>query len=486
MILGDDFLFSLHQFIISTLCLFFLYFAWRDQAALTYDRLHHVSLKVVGPLFVGLFIGTYLLLLYEWGSLGIVLSFAFALLIALSIFDPKYAVSFFIFLLISRPWEIFQDQMMNSMPRDIFILCFLSFIGHKIVRKRFYFQWNVTNSFVLAFAIWTFFSAIPSEQATNALNNYEDIFSKGIIVYFLIVNVVDKKEYILPIQSALVLGITEKAIMAFYNSFFLGKVADGDRLTSVGILENSNDIAAIMILVIPFTLSFLKGIKNSVVRYLIGLIIFSFYCSLVWESKSRGAVLGMGALAVTWFCLKSRNKKLAMYIVLIGLFLGLGAMSLIQRNSDDVEGSTANRKIYWLAALNMGVRNPLLGVGYYSYHLNLLRYTNGHVGTEGQFKTAHSTWLLAMAETGIVGFVFYMGIWIFSLRSAWAMRVEHPEFILAILSYGTAITFLSHTYMLYPYILLGLTVASGEFYLKKEELAPEVGLEAAIISKGLF
>ena len=65
------------------------------------------------------------------------------------------------------------------------------------------------------------------------------------------------------------------------------------------------------------------------------------------------------------------------------------------------------------------------------------------------------------------------------------MRNEHPEFILAMLSYGTAITFLSHTYMLYPYILLGLTVASGQFYLKEEVKVPTKGLEAAVLAKGL-
>lgn len=485
MITGDDFLFTLHQFIISTLCLFFVYFAWRDQAAKTFDRLEKVKLKVIGPLLIGIFLGVFMLLLHEWGSLGLIIAFAFAFLITFSIFDPKYAVSFFIFLLISRPWEIFKDQMMAGMPRDIFILCFLSFIGHKIIRKRFYFQWNLASAFVLFFAIWTFFSIIPSGHIVKAMIDYEEIFIKGIIVYFLIVNVVDKKEFILPVQSALVLGITEKALMSFYNTIILGKVSDGGRLTSVGIFENSNDIAAIMILVIPFTLAFLKGITNTIIRYLFGLTIFSLYVYLIWQSKSRGAVLGVGTLAVAWFWLQAKNKKAATFIVIVGMIASLGAMSMIKRDAEDVEGSTSNRKIYWTAALNMGIRHPLFGVGYDGFPLNLLTYTNGHVGTEGKYKTAHSTWLLALAETGIVGFGFYMGIWFFSFKSAWVMRNDHPEFLLGMISYGTAITFLSHTYMLYPYILLGLTVASGQFYLKQEEVVPERGLSGALLAKGM-
>ena len=485
MIAGDDFLFTLHQFIISTLCLFFMYFAWRDQAAGTYDKLNRVSAKVIVPLLVGIFLGLYLLLLQEWISGGVVLPLVFALLITLSIYDPKYAVSFFIFLLISRPWEIMKDQMMSGMPRDIFILCFLSFLGHKIVRKRFYFQWNMASAMVLFFAIWTFFSIIPSGQVVGALIDYNEIFIKGIIVYFLIVNVVDKKEFILPIQSALVLGITEKALMSFYNTIVLGIVSDGDRMTGIGILENSNDIAAIMILVIPFTLAFLKEVRPHFLKYLLGCLVFGFYFFLIWQSRSRGAILGVGALAVGWFWLKAQNKKTATIIVVVGMALCLSALSLIKRDAADVESSTSNRKIYWGAALNMGVRHPVFGVGYNGFPLNLLTYTNGHVGTEGKHKTAHSTWLLAFAETGLIGFTFYMGIWIFSLRSAWAMREAHPEFLLGILSYGTAITFLSHTYMLYPYILLGLTVASGQFYMKNDETIPDKGLEGAVLAKGL-
>ena len=485
MIVGDEFLFTLHQFIISILCLFFLYFAWRDQAAKTFDRLEHVSIKIIAPLLIGLCFGIFMLLVNEWGRLGIVLPLAFAILITLSIFDPKYSVSFFIFLLISRPWEMLKDEMMSNMPRDIFILGFISFIGHRIIRRKFYFQWNMASACVLFFATWTFFSILPSGQMIHALADYEDNFIKGIIVYFLIVNIVDKKEFILPIQAALVIGVAEKSILTFYNSVILGKVADGDRLISVGILENSNDIAAIMILIIPFTLVFIKEIKSLLIKYILGLIIFSFYFYLIWQSKSRGAILGVGTLVVSWLWLKAVNKKRASLLVAVGMCLSFGAISLIHRNAEDIEGSTSNRKIYWMAAVNMGIHNPLFGVGYDGYPLNLLRYTDGQVGTEGEHKTAHSTWLLAFAETGVIGLFFYLGVWYFSLKSAWAMRVEHPEFILSILSYGTAITFLSHTSMFYAYILLGLTVASGQFYLKDKIKIPSKGLQAALVAKGL-
>lgn len=483
MYVSDSVLFSLHQFVLLTLCIFFLYFAWKDLFSGTFDHLKSSNRRFVGAILVAIWLGMSGLLLMEWGAQGIVLALCFGFLISFSIYDPKYAVAFFTFLLISRPWEIITDPMMSSMPRDIFMLCFFSFLGHKIIRKKFYFQWNYATACVAFFALWTFFSLLTADHMAYGMTKYEEIFSKGIIVYFLIVNVIDKKEYIMPVQVALVLGITEKAMMSFYNSAILGKVADGDRLMSVGILENSNDIAAIMILAIPFTIVLVRAVKSKILQFLFYGILFSFYGYLIWQSKSRGAILGIGVLLVTWYWLKAKNKKIASFLVIGGLLMSLGAMSLIQRNEEDVEGSTSNRKIYWMTAIKMGMKRPVLGVGFYGYPFNLLTYADGHVGTEGQYKTAHSTWLLALAETGIPGFIFYMGIWIFAFRASWAMRYAHPEYLMALTSYGTAITFLSHTYMLYPYILLGLIIASGKFYSTSKESVQVNGLEGSRLKR---
>ena len=110
------------------------------------------------------------------------------------------------------------------------------------------------------------------------------------------------------------------------------------------------------------------------------------------------------------YWLKAKNKKIASFIVILGLIGSIGAMSTLKRSSEDTEASTQNRMIFWKAGINMAVRNPLFGVGYEGYIPNLLRYANGNVGTDGTKMTIHSTWLLALAETGFVGFFLYMAI----------------------------------------------------------------------------
>lgn len=464
--IADSYIFSIHQFILCFLVLFFLYFAWCDLKDKTIINPSRVNTSFYLIFFVAMTIGLYFNFLNEWGVYSIILSFGFAILTALSIYAPKYAASFFVFLLISRPWEFYKNELMNSMLRDAFILALLSLLAHRIIKKKFYFQWNLTSTLVFFYGAWTFLTLFAAGFPPMRMFMFNEVFVKNIIVYFLIVNVVEYDECTKPIKTALFLGVTEKALVSAYKVFILKQLGDGaseNRMTGIGMIENANDIAAILIIAIPFSLGIFNTIKNFVIRYFFYTLIFAFYIYLIWQAQSRGAILGIGALFVCLYWLKAKNKKIASFIVILGLIGSIGAMSTLKRSSEDTEASTQNRMIFWKAGINMAVRNPLFGVGYEGYIPNLLRYANGNVGTDGTKMTIHSTWLLALAETGFIGFFLYMAIWISGIYSAWKIKYRHPEFILALVSYGVAISFLSHTYMLYPWILLSVTVAAGKF-----------------------
>jgi len=467
----DNTYFIINQFTTALLCLFFVYFLWRDYSSKNDSLFKRVSPTIIIPALLSMFAVLFIYFLNNFGLEAFFLAFSFAMALTFSVLDPKYAVSFFIFLLISRPWENFHNELMLSMPRDTFFVCFLSFAGHKILRRQFFFEWSASTALLLAYACWTFFGAVLSGQSSIALHEFSEVFVKGIIAYILIVNVIDREEVILPVQAALILAVSEKAAISFYKSYILGIVADGGRLTSVGILENSNDIAAILILGIPFLVMFFKDLGNKAISIFLSLLVSGVFVALIWESKSRGAVLALGALVVAAIWLRARNKRIATMVMVLGAVGMVGLMSTVKRDSKDLDGSTNNRIIYWKAGINMGVRNPLFGVGLAGYNRNLLQYAEGHVGSEGKNKTIHSTWLLALAESGIPGFLFYCSMWPLALMAAYRIRENHPEYFLSIVSYGLAITFLSHTYMLYPYILLAMTVASSKLGHRKEEVS---------------
>ncbi|MCO4754548.1 MAG: O-antigen ligase family protein [Bacteriovoracaceae bacterium] len=408
----------------------------------------------------------------SWQGRGLWFGVEFGLLCSLCLVSPKYAASFFLFLLLVRPWETFNNQLMESMPRDVFYLCMISLIGHKLANRRFYFRANFSTVMVIAFAVWLFMSGFLSSHFSEAMKNYNEIFSKGVMVFLLLQNSFEKPSDLLPAKAALALAIIELGIISAYSTYIksLGSIVNDEfqRLETVGILGNSNDIAAILVLAAPFCFFFFLRTKIKILSEMLALASFGAVTYLVWSTQSRGALLalfaGVGALMFT----KLKTKK-SMIIVASTVIIGaLISFSFLQRKGADLDGSTDNRIIYWKAGLNMAVRNPLFGVGFWGYNRNLPMYAvGGNLGSEGKYMTAHSSWVQVLSENGFMGLFLFLGLWAYGIKHAWRVRSRSPEYFVALAGYGTAITFLSHAYLLYPYIILGLSITHS--FLETDE-----------------
>jgi putative inorganic carbon (HCO3(-)) transporter len=432
-------------------------------------------------IFSTLAFGLFYMFFSEWGFEGLFFSIEFTLLIILSIIHPKYAVGFIVYLLLSRPWETTDNQLMESMPRDISYLVILSLMAHKIIKKKFYFKFNLGTFLLISFSAWVFFSAVFSAHSGLAVNKFGEIFSKAFILFILIQNTIDKVEDTLTIKMALMLSILEKGFISFYKSYLLEVPTIGEateRLVSVGILGNSNDIAAIFVLVAPFVLFYCLNLKLRPFNWLIAIISFGFVSALIWQTQSRGAVLALVMSLGSWLVIKInlKNKRTLAIGLIFSLITGLGLIKLFNRSAADVEGSTNNRIIFWKAGVNMAVRNPVFGVGYWGFNRNLERYAlDGNLGSEGKKMTAHSSWVLALSETGFLGLFFFLGLWVYAFYRSWLLRKTDPEYFMAIVGYGICITFLSHTYLLFPYILLSLVITHS--HLDDVKLNDEVEFE---------
>ena len=127
----------------------------------------------------------------------------------------------------------------------------------------------------------------------------------------------------------------------------------------------------------------------------------------------------------------------------------------------------------------MAIYHPLLGVGFGQFPENFETYATEIAGEYGQ-RTAHSTWILALAEGGwiglfLLGSLYYVG----AIRGAVRIFSEDPSWFFAAMSYGTAITFLSHTYLLFPYILIAIISSAEGIVTAKMPSRQDSILEAA-------
>lgn len=459
-----------HQVTLALLVCGFAFFLMQDLNGPKSLSVHHRRFLAV--FFVVFTFGVFSILYPEWKHWGgPFLAIEFGLLVAFSLFHPKYAISFLVFLFLSRPWETFDDQMMSSIPRDISLLTILSMLGHKLIKKELYFRFNMGSLLILLFSAWMFVSGFVSNHSGEALVNFEEVFAKGVILFLLMQNCLNHSKDMMPVKVGFLLAILEKCIVSYYktNIMDLPVIVEGasERLESVGILSNSNDIAAIFVLAIPFTVFFFVKSNLRPFNWLMGISVAIAMSWLVWLSASRGALLGIFAIGGAFTLIKFKSRKMISLALLLGVIATLTSFSYMKRGGEDLEGSTNNRILYWKAGLNMAIRNPVFGVGFWGFSRNLASYApDGNVGTEKEHMTAHSSWVLPLAEGGFMALGLFASLWLYAFFAAWKIRNTLPEYFLGLAGYGMAITFLSHTYLLFPYIVLALVIT--HYQLEKE------------------
>jgi O-antigen ligase len=142
------------------------------------------------------------------------------------------------------------------------------------------------------------------------------------------------------------------------------------------------------------------------------------------------------------------------------------------RNADDLSGSSGSRMNYIVAGLKMAAKNPIFGVGFAEYQDSFESYASSFDYEYGK-RTAHNSWILVVSETGWLGLLLFSLVFFYTFRSARSTFDLAPEFLLALVSYGVAMTFLSHSYLLYPYLLYAI-IATGE-RLSKDPRASKAG-----------
>lgn len=165
-------------------------------------------------------------------------------------------------------------------------------------------------------------------------------------------------------------------------------------------------------------------------------------------SWSRGAWLGFGvSILVILLALPRRwwlGAGAMAVVVVVGLLLwvnGLLPASVVSRIEsatnelvavNDARGvditpenfANVERLAHWQAAFNMAQANPWLGVGFGNYEnaysqYNLMNWTMalGH---------AHNYYLNVFAETGIIGLISYVTLWLIVIILTWRAR-RHPD-----------------------------------------------------------
>jgi putative inorganic carbon (hco3(-)) transporter len=276
-------------------------------------------------------------------------------------------------------------------------------------------------------------------------------------------------------------------IVQMYTGTGLGGIARLDiegtrRIRGAGIFNDPNDLALTFVTVVPFLAALAtEKAAGMTRRILIALSLVTILLALYF-TNSRGGIVALGASLIV-LAYRRFGRWIASVATVIGLLtivaLGPSRINEIQTNEESAQG----RFVAWSEGLQMLKSHPVLGVGW-------SRFTDFHE------QVAHNSFVHIVAETGLIGGFFFIGLIYFyftSLGVARATSLPPPaaaDWTNALIASGvglfTGAAFLSHQYSpaFYTVVALGSTYAglrgAGAVF---ESRQPGAGLfDAAIVA----
>jgi O-antigen ligase len=275
------------------------------------------------------------------------------------------------------------------------------------------------------------------------------------------------------------------------SSFYYGTQNNGRFSFSFGTLQNPNDFATHLLLLIPFLLLVVLNSSSSLFRFSAGaFMLLDAY--LVLKSGSRGAMLVLCAM-LGFFFLKGTTVQrvgiaVSMVILSVVMFFMLPRatlqryLMLVDSSSvaqDDAEnqelemakGSSEAREDLLTNSLMVTAEHPLFGVGPGMFAVSEANRAKAQ-GQRTGWQVTHNSYTEISSEAGIPGFLLWVSTLVSTfllLRTVYARAKADPHFtnirntafcmILSVLGFSICIFFSSMSYRYYLPSLAGLTIA---------------------------
>jgi len=399
-----------------------------------------------------------------------------ALCLIMSVLHPAFAIGNFLVFIFLRPWEAIPSghSFYEILPRMLMAIAVASSLYYLKRTQQTTFRLGPPYPGLFLFVIWTFLSTFQSDNSAQAQSMYFDVFLKSFLIFVIITQVIRDEMGLLVIKASLVFAGLGISII----SLFRAMTSDLEtRVGSFGLLADPNDVSAVMVMVFPLALYLIKNKSSAPYLKMVCSLTLLVSMVLFYYAKSRGATLSMLVVFSSMAVYYVKNKKAAIISGLLVFALFVPISSLFKRDSSDLKASTDSRVIYWKTASIMAIHSPVFGVGYEGYPQNFERYAPEFI--ESGVRTAHSSWFLVLAETGFPGLAFFASVFFWAVISSWKTRLEHPDVLFSTLGYGTAMSFLSHSYAIYLYVLLGIIFVTA--YLPKKMTALAALLFCALL-----
>jgi O-antigen ligase len=282
--------------------------------------------------------------------------------------------------------------------------------------------------------------------------------------------------------KAILYAIALAAIVNLGSASLLVKSSSSDRLAlqGSGTINNSNDLAAHMLLVLPFLLFIVLKPRVHIVFRLLSLAAILLGVSQILRTGSRGAFIALGVSLLFILVRGPRRLKIALGTtlpILLAILILVVPSSTRQRLTSFTTGDKATeasassefRQYLLEQSLIYTFQHPIFGVGpgQFMIYENQIRKNEG---LRGSWHGTHNSYTQISSECGIPAFFFYLAAVISTFlllgRIRRRAKASGREEILAatfcitlgLVSYSIATLFVNFGYSFYFPAISGLVV----------------------------
>ena len=226
-----------------------------------------------------------------------------------------------------------------------------------------------------------------------------------------------------------------------------------------GILQDPNDLGMLLIAFMPYMINrFLyQGLAfTRKIFWLIAILVIGYTVIL---TNSRGSMLSLIGGLACFYIIKKRS--MAGYVIAALMALALLAIAPSRMGELGSGDHSAMGRIYaWILALELLAMSPIFGIG--AKHFLDFHYL-----------TTHNSYVLAMVENGIVGFIGYFGLIALSVytmvKVAYALddekrSTEVISLVSGMIGVLISIFFISRTYVLLPFLYIAIMMTYIRVY----------------------
>jgi O-antigen ligase len=402
------------------------------------------------------------------------------------------------------------------------VLLAIPLVWHLILRQE---KLIITPVFLLLLMlgiIYTMGAAFASD-VTLSLPQLLDFFLEGILLYFLITNVIRTPQvlkrviWVLLISGAIIGGLSlfQQVTQSFDNNYWGFAQTEGDFGTGVenlqgevrqnklmGSIGEQNRYAQNMLMLVPLGL-FQLWIYRSTRLRILALIMTTLIIIGGALTFSRGAAVGFVLLILIMVFMRYiKVYQLILLLAGIGLILWAFPQYGVRLNSLNVfaglatpesgpplagaDNSVVDRATLMIAAFNVFKDHPVFGVGpgMVRYYTQEYARQIGISSITGDYQ-AHNLFLGIAADAGLLGLICFVLILVVALRDLALARQRwmssHPDwsymataFFQVLVAYLVTGLFLHLSYYRFFYMMLALAVVASSFKASERSVEAEI------------